>query len=170
LKKEILTKLVNDGTITQDQADAVLAALQSADSAKTNARTKEEDQYSNSSLSSVLKSLVKKKTITQKQANAIKKAFAQADKTVVSKGEDVVLRLDTGTRTPSRADLNITIRSGNVKAQPSTASFTIPKGMNRFDLKLSTAALEPGSYHAEITIKNGDVTAIEQSVPFYVVQ
>lgn len=96
--------------------------------------------------------------------------FAQADRTVVNRGEDVILRLDAGTRTPSRSDLSISIHSGSAKAQPSTTSFTIPKGMNRFDVKLSTATLEPGSYRAEITIKNGDITAIEQSVSFYVVQ
>ena len=79
-KKEILAKLVNTGAITQKQADAVLAALKSADSSKTSARTQAEDKYSNSSLTAVLKTLVSKKTITQKQADAIKKAFAQADR------------------------------------------------------------------------------------------
>lgn len=96
-------------------------------------------------------------------------AFAQAERTVVRRGEQVVLRLDTGSRDATQMDLEVVVRHHDVRAPRSRMSgVKVPAGMNRFELRLDTSGLESDSYRADLTLRSGDRTAAAQSFRFYV--
>lgn len=95
-------------------------------------------------------------------------AFAQAERTVVRRGESVVLRLDSGGRAPAQAELALTVRHGASAAPASTAAFRVPAGLNRFRVALDTSALQSDSYKAELAVVSGGSVVVRQSIRFYV--
>lgn len=101
-------------------------------------------------------------------ANTPPMAFAQVEKTVVKRGEEALLRLDTGAREASDAELTLTVRHNDARTVPSVSTFRIPAGMSRFRIAFDTSTLESDSYRAELSIKTGGMIAIEQSFRFYV--
>lgn len=105
---------------------------------------------------------------SEKLKSARPMAFAQAEKVVVKRGEDAVLRLDTGARTPEDMTLTLTVRSAGLSSLPSATRFAVPAGMNRFDVRLDTSGLESGSYDAALSLQSGDAPAVGQNLRIYV--
>lgn len=103
-----------------------------------------------------------------RRKNSAPMTFAQAEKTVIERGEDALFRLDTGAREATDLQATVVVRHNDLNTAPATASFKAPAGMNRFQLRLDTADLEPDSYRAEITLSADGKTVTRQDFRFYV--
>ena len=105
---------------------------------------------------------------SEKLKHAPPMVFAEAEKTVVSKGEDVLFRLNTGARSAGDGKLTIKLRHNDAETLPGEAGFRISAGMNEYQVHLDTSDLESESYRAELVLKTGDKTALKQSLWIYV--
>ena len=95
-------------------------------------------------------------------------AFAEAEKTVVSRGEDILFRLTAGARSACDGELTIKLRHNDAGTLPGAAAFGISAGMNQYQVRLDTSDLESDSYRAELVLKTGGTTALRQSLRVYV--
>lgn len=104
----------------------------------------------------------------EKLVSALPIAFAQPERTVVKRGENVVLRMDTGARQACDAEVTITVSHGASRTSASIAQFKIPTGMASFRISIDTSSLESDSYKAHVVVTAAGKKAGEQSFRFYV--
>ena len=97
-------------------------------------------------------------------------AFVEAEKTVVKRGEPILLRIDLGSSKESNCELNITIRHRDRSAPSTVTSIPIPSGMARWEMSVETDSLEPASYRLDIALRTESAYAVTQNLKVYVVQ
>lgn len=97
-------------------------------------------------------------------------AFVQSEKTVVKRGEPVLLRVDTGSVKLSKGELTVTLRHRDRSLPATVVPISIPSGMACREVRLETLSIEPDSYDLDLTLRTGDVLATKQSVRIYVTE
>ena len=92
--------------------------------------------------------------------------FLQPERTVVRQGEDVLLRIDTGSRRATTATMELTVSSAGGEGPVARVEIAVPEGMHHGLVRVGTAGLEPAGYRAEIVASVEDREAVRQEVWF----
>lgn len=92
--------------------------------------------------------------------------FVQPERTVVRRGEDVLLRIDTGSRRAATARLELALTSGNLRGPIARADVAVPVGMHHALIRVATAGLPSAGYRAEVVLRADDREAFRRTLWF----